>query len=55
MEIPKKRIVELLRERGDEDTADQADRQLPDEVDTNRDADELSRLGIELQDLLGSR
>lgn len=55
MEIPKERILELLRQRGDDERADAAGRELPDQVDTSRDAGLLSELGIELQDLLGSR
>ena len=53
MEIPKEKILELLRERGDGDKADQANRELPDQVDTDRDAGLLSKLGIDPQDLLG--
>jgi hypothetical protein len=53
MEIPKEKILELLRQRGDQDKADQADRELPDQVDTDRDAGLLSKLGIDPQDLLG--
>ena len=53
MEIPKEQILELLRQRGDADKADQADRELPDQVDTDRDAGLLSKLGIDPQDLLG--
>jgi hypothetical protein len=53
VEIPKDKILELLRERGAEDKAAQADRELPDQVDTERDAGLLSKLGIDPQDLLG--
>ena len=54
MEIPKDRILELLRQGGDDDKAQQADRELPDTVDTERDRGILDQLGIDPQDLLGN-
>jgi hypothetical protein len=54
MEIPKDKILELLRQRGDHDKADQADRELPDTVDPDRDRNILDRLGIDPQDLMGN-
>ena len=54
MEIPKDKILELLRQRGDDDKAQQADRELPDKVDTERDRGILDQLGIDPQDLLGN-
>jgi hypothetical protein len=53
MEIPKEQILELLRSRGDNGTADQADSELPDKVDPDQHADVLQKLGIDPQDLLG--
>ena len=53
MEIPKEQILELLRSRGEQDKAGQADQELPDKVDTEQHADILQRLGIDPQDLLG--
>jgi hypothetical protein len=54
MEIPKEKILELLRQRGDNDKAEQADRELPDQVDPERDKGILDKLGIDPQDLLGN-
>jgi hypothetical protein len=51
MEIPKDRIIELLRDRGDGEKADQADRELPDQVDTEKHADLLSKIGVDPQEL----
>jgi hypothetical protein len=51
MEIPKDKIVELLRERGQNDRADQADSELPDQVDTEEHAGLLSKFGIDPQEL----
>jgi hypothetical protein len=51
MEIPKDKIIELLRDRGESDKADQADRELPDQVDTEQHADLLSKIGVDPQEL----
>ena len=52
MEIPKEQILELLRSQGDHDKAQQADQELPDQVDTDRDAGLLSKFGIDPMDLV---
>ena len=52
MNIPKDKIIELIRDRGDQDQAQQAERELPDQVDTDQDADLLQRFGINPQELL---
>ena len=54
MEIPKDKILDLLRQRGDHDKAEQADRELHDQVDPERDRGILDQLGIDPQDLLGN-
>ena len=54
MQIDKQQILDLLRSRGDQQQADQAEAELPDQVDTDQHADLLSRFGINVQDLLGS-
>jgi hypothetical protein len=54
MEIPKDKILEFLKERGDHDKAERADRELPKTVDTDRDQGILDRLGIDPQDLPGN-
>lgn len=53
MEIPQDKILELLRSRGEDGKADQADKELPDQVDTERDSGLLSKLGIDPSELLG--
>ena len=53
MEIDKQEIVDELRGRGDDEVADRAERELPDVVDTDKDADLLHRLGINPLDLIG--
>jgi hypothetical protein len=53
MEIPKDQILDLLRQRGENDKAGQADSELPDQVDTDRDSGILDRLGVDTTDVLG--
>ena len=52
MEIPKEKILELLRERGQPEKAEEADRELPDNVDPEQHAGVLSKFGIDPQELL---
>jgi hypothetical protein len=52
MEIDKSQIIELLKSQGDHDKAQQADQELPDQVDTDQHGDLLSRLGISVPELL---
>jgi hypothetical protein len=53
MNIDKSQILELLRNKGDNDKAAQAEAQLPDQVDTEQHAGLLSQLGINPAELLG--
>ena len=54
MQIPKEKILELLRSRGEDDKAARADGELPDQVDTEQHAGVLQRLGVDPGDLAGS-
>ena len=53
MQIPKEQILEFLRSRGEQDKASQADGELPDQVDTDKDAGLLQKFGIDPGDLIG--
>jgi hypothetical protein len=53
MQIDKDVILDLLRERGQDDKVEQAERELPDQVEPERDASLLERFGVSPQDLLG--
>jgi len=53
MQIPKEKILELLRSRGQDDKAQQADGELPDQVDTEQHAGILQKLGLDPGDLVG--
>jgi hypothetical protein len=53
MDIPKDQILQLLRDRGDHDNAQQADQQLPDKVDPEQHSDLLAWIGIKPDELAG--
>ena len=53
MQIDKETVLGLLRERGQQDQAEQAQKELPDQVDTDRDAGMLEKFGLSPQDLIG--
>lgn len=52
MELPKDQILQFLQERGDSEQASKADQELPDQVDTEKDAGLLSKFGIDPQELI---
>jgi hypothetical protein len=52
MEIDKNTVLDLLRERGQEDKAAQAQQELPSTVDTERDARLLQKFGVDPEELL---
>jgi predicted PhzF superfamily epimerase YddE/YHI9 len=52
VQIDKSAILDMLREKGQQDQANQAEQQLPDQVDTDKNADLLQRLGINPQEIL---
>jgi hypothetical protein len=53
MQIPKDQILDLLRSRGEDDKANQAEGELPDQVDTERHAGLLQKFGIDPQEIIG--
>ena len=53
MEIPKEKILQMLRDRGDQQKADEADKELPDQVDPEKDGGKLSKYGIDPGELAG--
>lgn len=54
MQIDKQQITDMLASRGEEGKVSQAESDLPDPVDTDRDAGILSSLGIDPSDLIGT-
>ncbi len=53
MQIPKDKIVEMIKSRGDDEQAKKAHSDLPETVDTEQDAGLLAKFGIDPQDLAG--
>ena len=52
MEIPKDMILSLLRERGQDGQAAEADQQLPGQVDPEEHGDLLSKFGLSPAELI---
>ena len=52
MNIDKQQIIELLRNQGEQQKADQAQGELPEQVDPEQHAGLLEKLGIDPQALL---
>ena len=52
MQIDKAQILDLLRSQGDEQKAQQADQELPGQVDTDQHAGLLESLGLSPMDLI---
>jgi hypothetical protein len=52
VEIDRQEFVRVLRTEGDNDTADRVEEQLPDRIDTDRDADALAAIGLDRTQLM---
>ena len=52
MQIDKNQIMDMLRSQGDTQKADQADRELPQHVDTEQHGGLLEKIGLSPQDLI---
>jgi hypothetical protein len=52
VEIPKDKILELLKQQGNDDQVEPAREELPDQVDPERDSGLLAKYGVDPQDLL---
>jgi hypothetical protein len=52
VQFDKSQILNLLRQQGDSGKAEEADRELPDRVDTDEHASILERLGLSPAELI---
>jgi hypothetical protein len=52
MQISKEQLMELIRSHGDDQKTAQAEEELPNEIDTDRDRNLLEKFGIDPQELL---
>lgn len=53
MNIDKSQIIDLIRSRGEDDKANQAESELPDQVDPEKDSGLLAKFDVNPSDLLG--
>jgi hypothetical protein len=53
MEIPKHQVVQMLRDKGQDDVADDAAQRLPDQVDPDQHAELLKDHGLDPSELTG--
>jgi hypothetical protein len=53
VQLDKQQIIEFLKSQGQHDKAQQAQGELPDKVDTDKDSGLLSKFGVDPQALLG--
>ena len=52
MEIPKDKILDLIREHGKSDQVEQAEQELPDQVDPEQHSGLLEKFGLKPEDVL---
>ncbi|TFV67838.1 UNVERIFIED_ORG: hypothetical protein E4P37_01750 [Bacillus sp. AZ43] len=52
MKLDRDELVRVLRTEGDNDTADKVEGALPEEIDTDRDADALDGVGLDRTQLM---
>jgi hypothetical protein len=52
VKLDKQELVTLLRTQGDNDTAEQVEQRLPDDIDTDRDGGALDELGLDRTQLM---
>ncbi len=53
MQFDKQMVIDFLREQGQQDQAGRADQELPQQVDSDRDAGLLQKFGVNPKDLIG--
>ena len=51
-QIPKAMVVERIKSRSGAEKADQADKELPDKIDTDTDAEILRKYDLDHQELI---
>ena len=53
MQIDKQQVIDFIRQHVGQQQAEQAQGELPQQVDTEQHSDMLSKYGVNVQDLLG--
>jgi hypothetical protein len=54
VELDRQELVRVLRTQGDNDTAERVEAELPDRIDTDRDADALAGVGLDRTQLMAT-
>ena len=52
MKLDKQELVRMLRTQGDNDSAEQVESRLPDQIDTDQHADVLDSIGLDRTQLM---
>jgi hypothetical protein len=52
VKLDKQELVRMLRTQGDNDSADQVESRLPDQIDTDQHADVLDSIGLDRTQLM---
>ncbi len=52
MNLDRSELVRLLHTQGENEIADKVEQQLPEEIDTDRDGDQLDALGLDRTQLM---
>lgn len=53
MQIDKSQVLDMIKSKGGDEKAAQADKELPDKVDPDQHADLLGKFGVDPKELLG--
>ncbi len=53
MEFPKDKVLELIKSKGDGGKAEQAEQELPEKVDSEKDSGLLAKFGVDPKELMG--
>lgn len=53
MEFPKDKVLEMIKSKGGDDKAQQAEQELPEKVDSEKDSGLLAKFGVDPKDLMG--
>lgn len=54
MKLDKQELVTMLRTQGNNDTAEQVEQRLPEEIDTDRDGAVLDEMGLDRTQLMAT-
>ncbi|MEJ5946446.1 hypothetical protein WDZ17_14205 [Pseudokineococcus basanitobsidens] len=53
MQIPKQQVIDFIKSKMGGDKAQQADQEMPEQVDTEKDSGLLQKFGVDPKELMG--